>query len=191
MKLRARSVVLAALIAVVVAGTGGAPAAAGGLPAKAAKLTVRAGGTTSGIDAALTPGAAIAGQVTDSHNNPLQSVQVSVLTASGQARGYASTDTGGNYRIASLPPTTSGYAVCMSGMSASSTALPVPYGYVSRCVGSNRLWWSGQRPPKDASLFATAVNTTKTVNVALPDGGAFTGKITSRASGSKLAGSYA
>lgn len=191
MKARTRAVVIPAMVALVFGGAGVvAGAAASPLPAKAAKLSVRAGATTAGVDAALTQGAAIAGRVTDSHNNPLQSVQVSVLTASGQARGYATTDTSGNYVVASLPPSTGGFAVCMSGTNASSATLPVSYGYVSRCVGSNRLWSSGQRPPRDASFFATAVATTKTVNATLPDGGALTGKITSRASGKQLADLY-
>lgn len=191
MNARTRAVVVPALVALVCGGTGVvASVAASPLPAKAAKLTVHAGGTTAGIDAALTPGAAIAGRVTDTHNNPLQSVQVSVLTASGQGRGYASTDSSGNYVISSLPPTTSGYAVCMSGTNASSATLPVSYGYVSQCIGSNRMWWSGQRPPSNATFIATAVSTTATADAVLADGGAISGKITSRASGQKLPGEY-
>jgi protocatechuate 3,4-dioxygenase beta subunit len=187
---RIRAAVLLATLTL--GGTGTAVADSGiPLPPNDTVLTVHAGGTTAHINAKLAPGSAIAGQVTDDAANPLFGAQVSVLTRTGQFLGSSSTDSTGDYRIGSLPPSSSGFAVCVSGQDASSSVAPVSHGYVSLCNGSTKFWWSGHKPPSDARFIATQLSTTQTANMILDDAGGFTGDITARGSGDKLPGAYA
>lgn len=66
-------------------------------------VSIAAGQTTSGIDAQLTDGAAISGQVTDPSSNPIYNANVYDFDSRGWTMGYARTDVSGNYTIGHIP----------------------------------------------------------------------------------------
>jgi hypothetical protein len=192
MMMLARAAVVTGAVVLLIGGTGAVAAEAPNtLPPHVTKVSVHAGRTTAHVDAALTSASAIAGAVTDESSNPLASAEVFVVTPTGRTVGEGFTDSSGAYRVISLPPTTRGYAVCVLGTAATSTAAPVSYGYVSQCNGSSAVWMLGARPPSDARLIDTQVNQTETANFGLPDAGAVTGAVTSRADGGTLTNAYA
>ena len=90
--------------------------------ATADPVSVTAGSTTSGINAALQPGGRISGAVTDAGTHaPISGVCVTAYDPSGNAVDYGFTDASGNYTISGLAST--GYKIgfdagnggCISG----------------------------------------------------------------------------
>ena len=62
-------------------------------------LTLAAGSTLTGIDAALTPGGSISGRITDSSGVPLSMALAYVYSSDTARPGYSYTDAAGNYRV--------------------------------------------------------------------------------------------
>ncbi len=67
------------------------------------RLVLRPGEHKNDLDIALTPFAAISGQVTDAEGRPLQGMTISVLSIEGVTDGGVS-DPDGQYRVGNLPP---------------------------------------------------------------------------------------
>ena len=138
-------------------------------------VTVTAGSTRSGVNAALAaaPTAAISGTVTDSTSDPLTDVEVEAFTGDGSNLKYGYTGSDGSYTISGL--TTGTYDVCFSGEYASGGASTT--GYESECY--KNVAWNGD--PYEASgatgVQVTAGSTTSAINVSLNSAGAVSGTV--------------
>ena len=135
-------------------------------------VTVTAGATTTGINAALAGAGAISGTVTDAGgtHHGLANVQVSVSSPSTGAYGSATTAADGSYTVTGLPAGTD-YQVCFYASGAtggSSDAL----GYVDQCYNNQPT--SGTPTPVTVTLGATRTG----INAALAGGGAISGTVT-------------
>ncbi len=73
------------------------------VPEGAEPVTLTTGAATEGINASLTPGATISGDVSQEDNTPAAAVTVTALSTDGSTSGTATTDQNGAYRITGLP----------------------------------------------------------------------------------------
>ena len=141
---------------------------------------VTAGSTTSTINAALPNGGVVSGTVDDSSSQPLDNVEVDVVSSTGQLVNEAVTSTNGSYSIEGLSAGT--YDVCFDanyfdpfegGVTGGSSTT----GYGNQCY--NGVTWDGS--PSDISgataVHVTAGSTTGNIDAALPDGGVISGTV--------------
>ena len=147
----------------------GAPQFSGATP-----VSVTAGSTTSGIDAAMVLGGTISGMVTTTTTSGTSSgvsgICVLALTTQGQWVASAETLTDGTYNLAGLP--SGSYDVSFQSCGPSSGT-----GYVTQ-------YYNGAATLTGAtSVSVTAGNTTPNINAALQAGGAISGTVTTTTSG--------
>ncbi len=134
---------------------------------QSAEVQVTAGSTTSGIDAALSPGGQITGRVTAASGGaPLVGIEVCEAQPHSLPPfvgfGCTVTDANGEYTISSLP----------SGA----------YNVEFRSEGGNYL------PVSDDGVSVTAGSTTSGIDAALASGGKISGTVTAAAGGAPLGG---
>jgi hypothetical protein len=144
--------------------------------AEANAVAVTAGGTTSGIDAAMVAGGQITGKVTNSSSHAAVSgIWVCALTSSGGYSGHcATTNSGGDYTISGLA--TGEYKVEFS--SGGSGVYFTQY-YSGKAAFSEA-----------ASVAVTAAGVTSGIDAAMVEGGRITGTVTSAATKAGLEGVY-
>jgi Carboxypeptidase regulatory-like domain len=151
-------------------------------PSGTSPVTVTSGGTTSGIDAALTPAAVISGTVTDPQGHRVRGTTVSIYSPSGVIR-IATSDSAGAYRSGALPAAE--YLVCFS---ARADRVAYPSGLLPQCYSGQP--WSGEGPP---SAGATPVDTqpgveTSGIDASLALGAGFAGRVTDASTGVGIGG---
>ena len=145
------------------------------------KVVVTGGGTSTGIDAALAPGGAISGTVSDTGAHPLAGVTVFAEAGPGsppQTYGQATTAADGTYNIERLPAA-SQYTVCFDPDNASGGTSTT--GYLLQCFSHVGGQSDGQRvvPWTGATYFpvtqgATAIGK----NAVLDAAGQISGTVT-------------
>jgi len=135
-------------------------------------VTVTAGSTTLGINAAMVVGGEITGKVTSaSTKSALASGQVTVYNSDGSSVGFAQTSASGEYTVSDLP--TGSYKVEFSF----STGV-----YFTQ-------YYSGKESSLEASLVSVAAGATASgVDAAMLEGAHITGKVTSEASSAGIKG---
>jgi hypothetical protein len=118
-------------------------------------VTVSNTSVTSGVDAELQFGGAIAGAVTDASGQPLANATVSVMSASAQlVGGGAVTGADGTYSVLGLPA--GSYYVCFSGPQPPPPT--APGGYLTQCYNTYKnVNWDG---PSGNANGATALTVT-------------------------------
>ena len=135
-------------------------------------VSVTAGDTTSGIDAALQPAGQITGTVTDAATGAAVANEcVGVSDLSGNSAGFGFTDSAGRYTVSGLA--SGNYKV----------------GFVS-CGGGNYLpqFYNGKSSLAAADVVsASAGSTTSGIDAALQQGGQITGTVTNAATGAAVA----
>jgi hypothetical protein len=141
-------------------------------PEAAEQLTITAGHVTGGINAAMLPGATIAGRVTNSSGRPVPGVCVdtlpSYLTGFGNSPigGQTLTSSSGSYAVANLAP--GDYAVAFFG----------------GCTGPSNAavlqWFKGQQTVNTAGLVdASAGSQVTGIDAVVKQAGAIAGTVTS------------
>ncbi|HRW19607.1 MAG TPA: carboxypeptidase regulatory-like domain-containing protein [Dermatophilaceae bacterium] len=138
--------------------------------ASATPVSVTGTSVVPTIDAQLTAGSVIAGQVTDG-SRPIGGVQVTAFDAMGNAVTSGSTKLDGTFRVTGLR--SAPYAVCVGGVSATGLS---PTGYAPECYDNQP--WDGVTPPATVTTVTPPVAGTSTVNVVLAAGGAIAGQVT-------------
>jgi hypothetical protein len=129
------------------------------LPSGTTQVPVTAGSTVGGINAALLPGAAIAGRVTAATGGgALSGVQVAVFDKSGNLLGTALSGVNGSYALPGLQPSSVGYAVCFDA--AFATGGGSSTGYADQCY-SNISWAGTGGPPKGATPVPVTAGSAK------------------------------
>jgi hypothetical protein len=126
--------------------------------ATATPVAVTAGGTKTGINAALHGGGAVSGTVTDAGGSlhGLENVQVNAFSPSTQANGSAQTDAAGNYTVPGLPAGND-YQVCFFTWSGATGGSSDATGYIEQCYDNQTT--SGTPTPVTVILGeATAIN---------------------------------
>jgi protocatechuate 3,4-dioxygenase beta subunit len=119
------------------------------------------------VDAVLTGGTAITGQVTDPNGGGVSSVRVvATSTTSGQSH-YGWTDWDGSYQVSGLLP--GNYTVCFHPQSSWDGP---PTGYVQQC------WQNQQSPVGGTPVHAEESTITSGIDAQLRIGGAVTGTVT-------------
>jgi hypothetical protein len=138
--------------------------------AGAQSVSVKAGSTTAGVDAALLPGGEITGTVTAPGGAGLPGICVYAVTRSGRTLAYASSGTGGAYVLAGLP--TGSYDVEFEAACEFTSA-----NYATQ-------WWNGAATQAVATGVAvTAGKTVAAINASMAVGGEITGTVTLAAGG--------
>jgi hypothetical protein len=136
----------------------------GAYPSTAKAVSVQIGKTHANINASLSRGGAIAGNVTDAKSGKaLGYASVAVYTTSGRVAGYASANSTGHYTAKSLRA--GKYYVCAYPFSKSTATAETDY--KGKCF--KNVAWSGHALPT-SGLTAVAVHTGQThtgVNLAL------------------------
>ena len=136
----------------------------------APQVTVTAGHVTAGIDAAMLPGATLAGRVTNPAGRPVRGVCIGILptdeTGFGLFGGDTWTKSSGAYLEANLAP--GGYAVA----------------YFSGCLGPSNAavlqWFKGQATEATAGIVdASAGTKVAGIDAVVGRGGAIAGSVTS------------
>ncbi|HET6809621.1 MAG TPA: carboxypeptidase-like regulatory domain-containing protein [Acidimicrobiales bacterium] len=137
-------------------------------PSSATAVSVTAGQTTSGIDAALVAGGEITGTVTDTASPPNKLGRICVSASGGGNYGYASTAPDGTYTIANLP--SGSYSVeFYNGCGDSGSYLPQ--------------WYKGASSQQAAAAVSvTAGQATPGIDAAMVPGGSISGRVTDTAS---------
>jgi hypothetical protein len=107
------------------------------VPSGAAKVTVRANKTAKNVNASVGKGGAIAGTVKLAGGGS-GFVEINVLDAKGDTA--SSMESGGDYSVNALTPSSTGYAVCVSAVGVNSNP-PNHLGYVAQCY-KNKTWKS-------------------------------------------------
>jgi hypothetical protein len=140
-----------------------AAAASWNLPDNATHVGVTSGGTTSGVDGHLRPGATISGTVTSALSGKPVFTEVAVYL---RGRLIRSVDTGaGGFTVGGLAPSTTGYAVCAHAMDVRSDTF-APRGYLGRCYKSAA--WNYKTVPASTTLIPLTGGQQRTgVNIAL------------------------
>ena len=146
----------------------------GTLPSGTA-VPVAAGGTSSGIDQALSPAGAISGRVTG-NSAGLANVHV---TAYGNSSGPVTVNTAadGSYTIPGLYGGDNSYRVCFDP--SQSTGGSSPTGYLGQCY--NGQYWDtsqGDIPAAATQVSVTAGSTTSGINASLARAGGISGTVT-------------
>ena len=139
--------------------------------ANADPISVSAGQTTEGIDAAMVTGGKITGTVTDaSTHSAVSGANVYVYDANGDYVGTAYTGPDGSYTVSSLP--TGSYRIEVVG----------PGLYVAQ-------YYNGKTTLASADPIAvTAGQTTSKIDVELQNGGVISGNVTDSATGQPIVG---
>ena len=139
--------------------------------ATADAVSVTAGSTTSGIDAALQTGGQISGVVTDaSTHSGIANIQVAVLGSSGNFVGSGLTASDGTYTV--------------SGLSTGSYRVEFSAGFGSNYITQ---YYNGKSTLATAdAVSVTAGSTTSGINAALQTGGQITGTVTDASTHSAL-----
>ncbi len=139
--------------------------------AAARTVLIKAGRDTAGIDAAMLPGATIAGQVTTRGGKPAKGVCVTTVDRFylglqlGDLGGQVITGKSGDYSIANLTP--DDYAVAFFGGCGIGTS------------DAAQQWYPGQRTYATAGLVsAQAGETADGVNATVTPGGSISGEVT-------------
>jgi hypothetical protein len=134
-------------------------------------VTVTAGATTTGVDAALAVGGAITGTVRDAEGNALIDVSVSVSSPSnGNYYGYAKTTLDGGYAVQGMPAGTD-YQVCFLATGATGGSADA-LGYLDQCFDSQSTM--GTPTPVAVALGQAQVG----VDAVLPVAGGVSGTVT-------------
>jgi hypothetical protein len=138
-----------------VAWTGGSA-----LPPGIKPVPVTAGGTVTGISAALPPGGSITGRVTAlTGGGPLSGVLVIIVDKSGNLLAAVSTADDGTYTVTGLQPNPAGYAVCFAADFATGGGSAA--GYADQCYGN--VPWNGKgKPPSTAKKVPVSAGAAKT-----------------------------
>src|SRR5207249_11333707 len=126
----------------------------GALPSGTTAVGVHLGHTHTGISFKLGKTViqlgSIAGVVTELVGGlPLSGASVTVFTSGGAFAGSASTNSSGQYTVANLRASSTGYIVCASAEFASDGASPPVTGWAPRCFAS--AGWNGLQPPGGAT----------------------------------------
>ena len=137
-------------------------------------VPVAVGSTRTGVDASLSPGAAVSGLVTDSRAHPLDGVSVEVIAPGGTQSFFATTGSDGTYTVDGL--VAGSYDVCFDGSSATGGSSTT--GYLDQCYSG--VAWDGD--PLDTTgataVTLTAGSTHGSVGAPLPSAGAVSGTVT-------------
>jgi hypothetical protein len=131
----------------------------------ATPVSVRRGRTDQGIDAALTAGGSITGQVTTPSGKPANGLCVFAVSTAAQVTGFAQTGKRGRYRI--------------KGLSSGRWSLEF-----STCFSNQPRLGSLTR----SGIHVTAPHTVTGVNVRMPVGGSISGTVVSRAGATPISG---
>jgi hypothetical protein len=141
------------------------------------QLTITAGHVTGGINAAMAPGATIAGRVTNSAGRPVSGVCIGTLPSyltgnpgydSGLIGGNTWTNSSGSYAVSNLAP--GDYTVA----------------FFSGCLGASNAaalqWFKGQGTEETAGMVdASAGGQVAGIDAVVSPGGAIAGTVTSTA----------
>jgi hypothetical protein len=145
-------------------------------PWNATPIQVTAGAATAGVDAALTAGGTVTGQVTNATGG-IQWVNVQLRDTSGNWVANvpgASTDQNGNYVLGGVPA--GSYKVFFDGANA---------GYIGR-------WYDGAAGAADqgsaTTLTIAAGETKSSIGAVLPQGGSIAGTVSDSATSTPIAG---
>ncbi len=145
---------------------------------EASKVMVTTGTTTAGIDAAMSAGGQITGEVTSKESkDPIEGIEVCAYSESVEsafAERCATSSSGGSYTISSLP--TAEYVV----------EFAEPYDGTANYLEQ---YYDGKASSSEATKVAvSAESTTSGIDAAMLAGGEITGKVTSAASKGAIAG---
>jgi protocatechuate 3,4-dioxygenase beta subunit len=125
----------------------------------ATPITLNAPDTVTGINAKMTWGATISGNVIDANNTPLSEVGVYIYRSSGGYQTSVTTDISGNYSVIGLPSGT--------------------YYILFRYPGVLSIWYGGGATSATATpVTITAPNTTSGINGQVGVGGSISGTVT-------------
>jgi hypothetical protein len=133
--------------------------------------------------------ASIAGIITASNGGaPLQGASVSVFTSGGTFVDSDSTDAAGQYKVAHLKASTTGYVVCASAAGVF-TPTPPATGWAPRCYdGATSVAWNTVNVPAGATRVTLSAGQNRSgISIALPDGSAIAGTLTQAGSGGAIA----
>ncbi|HTX12659.1 MAG TPA: carboxypeptidase regulatory-like domain-containing protein [Solirubrobacteraceae bacterium] len=139
-------------------------------------VTLTAGSTTSGIDAALTMGGQISGTVMDGTTTPASpapGVEVAAVDASGEQSASTTTDSNGNYTLSGLSPSAS-YRVEFTPPEGSPLA--------------QQFYPSGLTLQAATPVPVTVGQTTPNIDETLGEGGSIAGAVTNAATGYPIGG---
>ncbi len=126
----------------------------------ATDVSVAAGKTTSGIDAAMQPGATISGTVTNESDAPLSDICVFVDSTEGLGSDTETSD--GSYTVSALAP--GSYTIEFSPCGAGVNLLPQ--------------WWNDSSTEAGATLVTLGTGATRTgINATMKPGGIATGTV--------------
>ncbi len=118
------------------------------------------GAVLTGFDAALQPGAAISGTVTNAAGHPIANVDVEASTADGVGDGTTTTDADGNYTVNALPA--GNYALDFR---------PTKGNYLEE-------WWNNEPTQDSANRVSVAAASTVTgIDAQLATGATITGTV--------------
>ena len=135
--------------------------------ATADPVVLATGEHRTGIDAALAPGAAITGVVTDEAAAPISSMCVQAYTPEGGHRAFSHTSVTGYYRLAGLRP--GDYKVNFSSCNS----------WGSQSPSYAHEWWDDRATLGTADAISAGAGTTvENVNATLAPGGTITGRVT-------------
>jgi hypothetical protein len=154
-------------------------------PSGTTPVAVTAGGSVTGIDAALTDDGGISGTVTAaSGGGGVNSVNVDVYDHNGNFVTSTSTASDGTYNIIGLAPSATGYTVCFDASSATGGSSTT--GYASQCW--NDVPWSGGFTPPSGTtpVPVTAGATASGINAALTADSGISGTVTAATGGGDL-----
>ena len=131
-------------------------------------VVLAAGDDRTGIDAQLSQGTEVAGQVTDTSGNPIAGIAVNVNSVDGGSSVGARTDASGKYRTSGLPPGT--YRVQFRDGSSPAT-------WASQ-------FWSGRSTPTAATVLTVSGSDILMdhIDATLVPGATVTGRVTSAGS---------
>jgi len=150
-----------------------APEAAFGatVPTNALLVQVTAGASSTGINATLKLGGAIAGTVTANADGAgLGNINVRVLTRSGDDVADTGTEDDGSYVISGLVPSKSYYVCFSAGLATGGSA---PAGYLDSCFGATT--WTGGKPTTGSTPVAVVAGSTTMINQSLASAGGISG----------------
>lgn len=137
--------------------------------------------TTSGIDAALAPGAAIEGTVTDENGLPIEGITVVAEHVDGISFADTPTGSDGGYRIQSLPA--GGYILFFTALPPGENPLPAVGNYVDEYYDDVLNRW-------EATVVELAGGQTAAgIDASLATGGIVTGQVTD-VSGNPVEGAF-
>jgi hypothetical protein len=171
------------------------PTPSAGAPSGATAVTLAAGGSSTGVNAALAAAGAITGTVTEANSGTaLGNVQVFAYVVGGTASSATSvglTAADGTYIVRHLPPAANGYIVCFGARNA--VGPPSPLGYADRCykdfqwdqtVASpfgNAVFVGSGTAPTGATDGSAAI--TPGIDASLPRAAVLSGTVTAGGSG--------